>query len=86
MYALRVERCNARLAPCAEAELEQARINLEQAQAEWKTAQEQHKSGTVPSSDYNMANFKQKTAKASVAAPAEAVLVQNKAARRQVAN
>ncbi len=81
LYALRVEReCAACLR--AAAELEQARINLEQAQTEWKTAQERHKSGTVPSPDYNTANLKQKTAKVSVVL-ADAVLAQNKAARKQ---
>ena len=61
------------------ADLAKAKIDLEQAQAHWHIAQEQHKSGTISDSDYNLADFWQKAAKVSVAR-AEAVVAQNKAA------
>ena len=76
-YAARVEQERAGCAR-AEAELAQAKIDLEQAQAQWQMVQQQHKSATVSPSDYNLAYFRQKAAKISVAR-AEAVLAQNKA-------
>jgi HlyD family secretion protein len=59
----------------AHADLAKAMIDLEQAQAQWHIAQEQHKFATVSASDYNLADFRQRAAKVSVAR-AEAVVAQ----------
>jgi len=66
----------------ARADLAKAMIDLEQAQAQWRIAQEQHKSAAVTDSDYNLADFRQKAAKVSVAR-AEAVVAKNNAALKR---
>ena len=81
LYAARVEQQRAGCSR-AEAELTKARIGLEHAQVEWQDIQEQRKSGTISSSYYHLADFNQKTAKASIAV-AEATLAENKAALKQ---
>ena len=81
LYAARVEQQRADCSR-AEAELLKARINLEHAQADWDDAQERRKGGTISSSDYNMANFDQKNAKAAIAA-AEAALAHYHATLKQ---
>jgi len=81
LYAARVEHERAGCAR-AEAELTQAKIDLEHADLQWQDAQDQRKSGTISSYDYNLAKFKQKAAQASILA-AEATLAENKAALKQ---
>ena len=81
LHAARVEHQRAGCAR-AEAELTQAKINLEHAESQWQDAQDQRKSGTVASSDYNLAKFRQKAAIAAIAA-AEATLAEQKAALKQ---
>ncbi len=66
----------------AEAELAQAMINLERAEAQWKGVQALEKSKAISRSDIDLATFNCKAAKASVAA-AKALLVQNHASLRQ---
>ena len=57
-------------------------INLERAEAQWKQAQELEKSKAIPGSDFDLAKFNYKAAKAAVTV-AEAVLGQNRAALKQ---
>jgi HlyD family secretion protein len=81
LYAARVERERAGCVR-AEAELAQARINLERAEAQWKRAQGLEKSKATPGPDFDLAALNDKAAKASVTV-AEAALAQNKAALKQ---
>ncbi len=81
LYVARVEQ---ERAGCmrAEAELEQATVNLEHAQTRWQRAQDQKKSKAISDDDFELAQFNVKVAKASVAV-AEAALAQNKATLKQ---
>ncbi len=81
LYQARVDQEQAGCA-IAQADLAKAMIDLEHALEQWHIAQEQHKSAAVSDSDYNLADFRQKAAKVSVAR-AEAVVAQNKAALQQ---
>ncbi len=75
-------RIRARRLRRARAELAQVTINLERAEAQWKQAQELEKSKAIPGSDFDLAKFNYKAAKAAVTV-AEAVLGQNRAALKQ---
>ena len=80
-FAIRVQRQQAACTR-AEAELAKAKINLEDAEAQWKLAQAQQKTGGTPYSDFLRAKLNYDVAKPSVTS-AEAALVENKAALKQ---
>jgi HlyD family secretion protein len=79
-YAIRIQR---EQAACrrAEAELAKAKINLEDAEAQWKLAQAQQKGGT-PYSDFLRAKLNYDVAKPSVTS-AEAALAENQATLKE---
>jgi HlyD family secretion protein len=80
-YAIRVDQKKAVCAR-AEAELAQAQAKLELAEAQWRRAQEQLKNKSISDSDFDVAKFNDKTAKATLAA-AQASLAENKAALKE---